>query len=127
MALVFSLISLALAGLLYAWFLQLAAKWTLKTSLNRKVRWLFVGMVFVLTLANLALTGSLGRPTSAAIGLLAHLLLGGWYFGRFAVNKEKVAPGFAGGLKVTAVAMALLGATSLALIAVPAILLPSKA
>jgi hypothetical protein len=127
MPFIFSLLSLALAGLLYVWYLRLAARWTLKTSLNRKVCWIFVGFVFVLTLANLAMSAKLGQPTSIAIGAFAHLLLGGWYFGRFAINSEKQAPGFLGGIKVTGVAMLLLGGTSLVFVALPSLLLSSRA
>ena len=105
---ILGLVNFGLVGLLYVWYLGLAAKWTLKLGVSRKLRWIFFGLVLAITFLNILLTGAIGRPTSAALGAVAHLLFGGWFFGKFAVRPGGEAPGFGGGVKMTAVAMALL-------------------
>lgn len=127
MAIVFSIVSCVVIGFLYVWYLRLAAKWVLKTSLSRKLCWIFFGLVLVVTALNIGMGLAIGRPAFALLGLIAHLLLGGWFFGKFAVSGERGAPGFAGGLKMTGVAMALLGITCGVFIALPALFLPVRA
>jgi hypothetical protein len=126
MAIVFSIVSLVVIGFLYVWYLRLAAKWTLKTSLSLKLCWIFFGLVLAVTALNIGVSLAVGRPGFVLLGLVAHLLLGGWFFGKFAVNGERLAPGFVGGLKMTGVAMALLGITCGVFIALPALFLPAR-
>ena len=126
MALLFAIVSFVVVGFLYVWYLRVAAKWTLGTSVNRKLCWIFFALVLVVTLVNVAVSTAFGRPGFVLVGVAAHLLLGGWFFGKFAVNGDKVAPGFVGGLKMTGAAMVLLGVTCGVLIAVPTLLLSSK-
>jgi len=126
MVAVFMLISFTLAGFLYVWFLGIAAKWTLKTSVSRKLRWIFYGLVIVLTVMNIVVSVAVGRSASVVVGASAHLLFGAWFFGKFAVQ-EGVAPGFVGGRKMTAVAMGLLFVACGALFGVSTFILGGRA
>lgn len=127
MAALFSLVSFVIIGFLYVWFLKLGAKWTLRLKVATKLCWVFYGVVIAITLVNVGVSSAIGRPGFLLVGAVAHLLFGGWFFGRFAVSRETGAPGFVGGLKMTAVAMALLLAASGALIVIPTAVLKAGA
>lgn len=120
MGVVIVAINFAVIGVLYVWYLRLAAKWTLKISLSRKLCWIFYGLVLAASAVNILVSQAIERPAIIALGIAAHLLFGGWFFGKMAVNRDKVAPGFVGGLRLTGVAMTLLGITCGIFLAVPA-------
>jgi len=105
---VLSLLPLLLFGVLYVWFLGLAAKWILKLSVARKLRWIFIAIVLAITMANTLVSQAAGRPALAVLGLVVHLLVGAWFFGKFAVRGETQSSNFIGGLKMTAAAMTML-------------------
>jgi hypothetical protein len=126
MEIIFSIVGFVIVGLLYVWYLRLAAKWTLKTSLSRRLCWIFFGIVFAITALNLVVSVAIGRQGIPFLGLVVHLLFGGWFFGKFAINGEKMAPGFFGGLKLTGVAMVLMGITCGGLIVLPTLFLSAK-
>ncbi len=123
MQFIFSLIILAITALLYVECLRLAGKWVLKTSLSRKLCWIFFGLIIAIAVLNRLVAIEFSRPASTTLGLIAHLLFGAWFFGSFAVNKENIAPGFVNGLKLIGVAMGLMLITCIALVGLSTLLL----
>lgn len=126
MEIIFPIFIFILVGFLYVWYLRLAAKWTIKTTLSYKLCWIFFGIVIAITILNKILTSAVDKPSFAVLGIIAHVLVGAWFFGKFAIGNEKTAPGFVGGIKVILVAMALLGVTCALLFAVSAFFLSGK-
>ena len=118
MPLVLSLVPLALLaaiGFLYVWYLRIAARWTVKIALSRKLAWVFVAIVLLGAIAVRIFVPTDGNPIAAVVGAAVHLGFGAYFFGNFAVDKSGTRPGISGGLKITAVAMGLLLVTTVGL------------
>jgi hypothetical protein len=114
---------LLLAGLLFVWFLGLAAQWTLKLRVSLKLRWLYFGLLVVIAIINILVSQAIGRAGSVVLGLTAQVLFGAWFFGKFAVRGESQSANFVGGLKMVGVATALLIVLCVALFAVSSFML----
>ena len=109
---VFLVVFIAIVGSLYVWYLRLAAKWTLNAPVGRKLCWAFVAVAVAIVGVGMFIAETIGgRPVLMVLSPLAQLLFGAWFFGRFAKTREDAAPGFVGGLKMTGIAIAMLGVT----------------
>ncbi|WP_092399550.1 hypothetical protein [Collimonas sp. OK412] len=111
MSFLISLIPLLMIGFLYVWYLRLAARWTLKISLSRKLAWIFVAIVFIVSMLVRRFLSLEGIPVATIAGMALHLAFGSLFFGNFAIDQDRKRPKIIGGLKMTSVAMALLLAT----------------
>ena len=109
MGIVFLAVGVAILGALYVWFLRLSARWTLKTTVSRKLCWGAVAGTVAITACGLLIAETLGgREILMVVHPVAQLLFGGWFFGRFARTPDNLPPGFVGGLKMTGAALAML-------------------
>jgi hypothetical protein len=107
MTVIFSLIPLLVMILLFSWFYRIASRRVLGYSVAWKLvlGFLVVGVALGMFLSQFLPFES--RPVRLVFGATAQLLVGAYVIGTFAVNKERVRPGFALGLKTTAVSMGL--------------------
>lgn len=112
---IISLIPLLLMTLLFSWFYRIASRRVLGYSVAWKliIGFLVVGVVLGMFLSQFLPFES--RPLRLMIGATAQLLIGGYFIGTVAVNQERIRPGFALGLKTTALSMGLQAAVITAL------------
>jgi hypothetical protein len=109
MGIIFMVVGVAILGAVYVLFLRLSARWTLKTTVSRKLCWAAVAGAVAITACGLLIAETIGgRGILMVVHPVAQLLFGGWFFGRFARTPNNLAPGFVGGLKMTGAALAML-------------------
>lgn len=112
---IFSFLPLLVMILLFSWFYRIASRRVLGYSVAWKLvlGFLVVGVAVGMFLSQFPPFEN--RFVRLAFGATAQLLIGGYIIGTFAVDKERVRPGFALGLKTTAVSMGLQAAVIVAL------------
>ena len=103
------LIFIAVALLIYAGFVKLAAR-LLRYSVSWKVSFLFAGIMMVAVIFHHVLLFS--APVAIRIGLgvvllLGLLVLGGWFFSERGTNRRGAILGWAGGMRLVALAFAI--------------------
>jgi hypothetical protein len=107
------------AGLItYAGFLKLAAR-LLRYSVSWKASFLFAGIMLVLVIFEHLLVFS--EPVAIRIGhgvvlLLVLIILGGWFFSRRGTNRHGAVPGWSGGIRLMALAFAMMIVVALAIV-----------
>ena len=126
MSLIPLLLMAILALALYGLYFKLAAVVFKRTRLSWGNSFLFALLMLFVLLGTRAIpwvtSNHLPEAASSAVGLLAGLLLGSWFFGTRARRSDGQTLGWAGGFALTLIGFALLIATGLALILVVQVL-----
>ena len=112
------LIFMAVGLITYAGFLKLAAC-LLRYSVSWKFSFLFAGIMLVAVILDHLLVFS--QPVAMRIGhgvmlLLGLVILGGWFFSRRGTNRRGTVLGWSGGIRLMALAFAMMVVAALAII-----------
>ena len=112
------LIFMAVGLITYAGFLKLAAC-LLRYSMSWKFSFLFAGIMLVAVIIDHVLVFS--QPVAMRIGhgvmlLLGLVILGGWFFSRRGTNRRGTVLGWSGGIRLMALAFAMMVVAALAII-----------
>ena len=112
------LIFMAVGLITYAGFLKLAAC-LLRYSVSWKFSFLFAGIMLVAVILDHLLVFS--QPVAMRIGhgvmlLLGLVILGGWFFSRRGTNRRGEVLGWSGGIRLMALAFAMMVVAALAII-----------
>ncbi len=112
------LIFMAVGLITYAGFLKLAAC-LLRYSVSWKFSFLFAGIMLVAVILDHLLVFS--QPVAMRIGhgvmlLLGLVILGGWFFSRRGTNRRGKVLGWSGGIRLMALAFAMMVVAALAII-----------
>jgi len=112
------LIFMAVGLITYAGFLKLAAC-LLRYSVSWKFSFLFAGIMLVAVIIDHVLVFS--QPVAMRIGhgvmlLLGLVILGGWFFSRRGTNRRGTVLGWSGGIRLMALAFAMMVVAALAII-----------
>src|SRR6476661_584050 len=112
------LIFMVLGLIIYAGFLKLAAC-LLRYSVSWKFSFLFAGIMLVTVIFDHVLVFS--QPVAIRIGhgvvlLLGLVILGGWFFSRRGANRHGAVLGWSGGIRLMALAFAMMIAAAFAIV-----------
>ena len=112
------LIFIAVGLITYAGFLKLAAR-LLRYSVSWRSSFLFAGIMLVLVIFEHLLVFS--EPVAMRIGhgvvlLLVLIILGGWFFSRRGTNRLGAVLGWSGGLRLMALAFAMMIVVAFAIV-----------
>jgi hypothetical protein len=112
------LIFMAVGLITYAGFVKLAAC-LLRYSVSWKFSFLFAGIMLVAVILDHLLVFS--QPVAMRIGhgvmlLLGLVILGGWFFSRRGTNRRGTVLGWSGGIRLMALAFAMMVVAALAII-----------
>ena len=112
------LIFMVLGLITYAGFLKLAAC-LLRYSVSWKFSFLFAGIMLVTVIFDHVLVFS--QPVAIRIGhgvvlLLGLVILGGWFFSRRGANRHGAVLGWSGGIRLMALAFAMMIAAAFAIV-----------
>jgi len=102
----FPILPTLIAGCIYVFFLRLSSQMMLGYKVNRKLLWIWFAIAVVISVINIAIFSGVVTATGLTIGIgfLLHIVLGGAFLGRFAVDSFRVRPGFAKGTAVVGIA-----------------------
>jgi hypothetical protein len=112
------LIFIAVGLITYAGFLKLAAR-LLRYSVSWKSSFLFAGIMLVLIIFEHLLV--FNEPLAIRIGygvvlLLGLIILGGWFFSRRGANRHGAVLGWSGGIRLMALAFAMMIGVAFAIV-----------